>query len=142
MSTSHRLAVVELKLREIDASAIAQVVRYMGDLRALASAAAQVSEAQNRFSDYYLSNLCKQIVGGILIGAGIKERHLLWTCQTLGIDVFIYSYRRKGDFYTFTPITLKLPSRGLRTDAEQTNALLTQAFVDVYNDHTMQWGVR
>lgn len=136
------LSVVELKLGEIDARAIAQIVRYLGDLHDIANTAASTEYAHEHFSGYDRSRFHELAVNGILIGSGIKERDLLWACEALGIRVFIYSYNPKYKGYVFVPIGIKKPIKSMRADSEPATTLLIQSFMDVYHERITQGCVR
>lgn len=100
------LCVVELKKGEIDQRALAQVLRYMYDLKGLMDLALLLStKAHDRYSQEERKELSRRkLVSGILVGHRIVDRNILIACKAAGIRVF--QYQLIGDEYTFNPVEL------------------------------------
>lgn len=104
--TSNWLTVVELKKGDINDHTIAQVLRYMGDLRGIYEAIVcdlhdQETITWDEFDLIYGSH--DPDVQGMVIGATVSDPHLSPVCEAAGISLVRYHF--DGSTYGLEAIT-------------------------------------
>lgn len=95
------LTAIELKKGEIDARALVQVLRYMSNLDGFVGDALYwTRRSQEVYAEEERRQLSlRTLVGGMLVGNSISDRHLCRACRIANVTIILYSYAYDG--YTF-----------------------------------------
>lgn len=96
-----KMTAIELKKGEVDSRALAQVLRYMSNLDGMIDDALYSSKyAQEEYTreerDVFKA---RTLVGGMLVGNTVSDRHLCRACRIANVSIILYSYTADG--YTF-----------------------------------------
>lgn len=96
--------VIELKKGVIDYQAVAQIMRYIDDLRKIAIA---TEFRAHRAFDYNEDIAEGMHIPGILIGSHVLDKDVLKICHYSDIHVFTYTYN--DGKYTFNQVAAEVP---------------------------------
>lgn len=108
------LYIVELKRGDIDAKALAQVLRYSRDISDLCFFvwADLADDPATRYTASCLLEPVEDIARKVLIGHSIKDENLLVACEATGISVYLYDY--SDGAYSVRPVR----TRGAKKDLD------------------------
>ena len=135
------MAVIELKQGDIDSKALAQVLRYMSELRSIAYHTLYTPEALAEFNYAIRDQLDNQIVWGILVGSSIKDDNILAACEACHIIVMLYDYDRDHNLYTFERVDDLGVSRGEAVyERQHLTADLAGEFMELYRARIQKEG--
>lgn len=101
----YRLVAFELKRGTVTSQALAQLLRYMCDLKHAVDRflfECQEHERLRAWAHYHWTNEGADVhnfVRGVLIGNDVEDKNLLIACAACGVNV--YTYRFDGSLYTF-----------------------------------------
>jgi len=115
---SGELCVLELKRATLTSAALAQVLRYIRDMKAmlmrLGHDLAEMPICRPWMNNYirFERRGLEDWVHGVLIGSGVENENLLIACEACDVEVFVYDF--DGSAYQFSRIYAD-PCWGIQT---------------------------
>lgn len=135
------MSVIELKQGDLDSKALAQILRYMDELRSIAFHTLYTPEMLEEFNTAIRDQLDNQIVTGILVGLSIKDDNILAACEACHIVVMLYDYDCERQLYTFQRVDDLGVSRGESVyDRMHVTADLAHEFMELYRARFLKKG--
>lgn len=98
------ISIVELKKGRIDSLALAQCLRYMGDIRSIMQYALADYWVNTPDVDHYMPQ-----VDGVLIGTDVTDKHFWDIGNHIGVQFISYNYISELDTYDFGGVSVKPP---------------------------------